>query len=85
MTMEQHHMDGNGLAGLLGEIAGAEMTAVVRTCQSCGERRPLGDHRAHRSAGVVLRCPGCQDVAIVIGVQEQRLVVDWRGTFEFAR
>jgi Family of unknown function (DUF6510) len=85
MTMEELHTDGNGVAGLLGEIAGAEMTAVFRTCQSCGARRPIGDHRAHRSAGVVLRCPACQDVAIVIGVQEQRLVVDWRGTFEFAR
>ncbi|HEX2086317.1 MAG TPA: DUF6510 family protein [Solirubrobacteraceae bacterium] len=83
--MGEHHIDGSGVAGLLGEIAGAEMTAVVRTCQSCGERRPLGDHRAHRSAGVVLRCAGCQDVAVVIGVQERRLVVDWRGTFEIAR
>ena len=74
--MDDHHLDGNGVAGLLEEIAGAEMTAVVRTCRSCGARRPLGDHRAHPGAGVVLRCPGCQDVAVVIGVQEQRLVVD---------
>jgi hypothetical protein len=85
MTMKEQHIDGNGIAGLLGEIAGAEMTAVVRTCQSCGDRRALGDHRAYRSAGVVLRCPGCQDIAVVIGMQEQRLVVAWRGTFEFAR
>ena len=83
--MDEHHIDGNGIGGLLGEIARAEMTAVLRTCQSCGDRRPVGDHRAYRSAGVVLRCPACHDVAVVIGVQEQRLVVDWRGTFEFAR
>ena len=83
--MDDHHIDGNGIAGLLEEIAGAEMTAVVRTCQSCGERRPLADHRAHRSAGIVLRCPGCQDVAIVIGRQPRRLVVEWSGTFELAR
>jgi predicted RNA-binding Zn-ribbon protein involved in translation (DUF1610 family) len=85
MTMQEQHIDGNGLAGLLEEIAAAEMTAVVRTCPSCGERRPLADHRAYRSAGVVLRCPGCEDVAIVVGMQERKLVVDWRGTFEFAR
>jgi Family of unknown function (DUF6510) len=85
MTMEELHIDGNGIAGLLEEIAGAEMTAVARTCQSCGARRPLADHRAHRSAGVVLRCPDCHDLAIVIGIQEQRLVVAWHGTFEFAR
>jgi Family of unknown function (DUF6510) len=85
MTMQEHHIDGNGVAGLLAEIAGAEMTAAVRTCQSCGDRRPLGDHRAYRSAGFVLRCPSCQAVAVVIGVQEQRLVVHWHGTFEFSR
>jgi ribosomal protein S27AE len=85
MTMQEHHLDGNGVAGLLGEIAGAEMTTTVRTCQSCGDRRPLGDHRAHRSAGYVLRCPSCQDVAVVIAVHEERLVVHWQGTFEYAR
>ena len=83
--MDAQHLDGNGIAGLLAEIAGAELTAVVRTCQSCGDRRPVGDHRAYRSAGVVLRCPSCEDVAVVIGVQEQRLVVSWRGTYAIER
>ena len=66
--MDEHHIDGNGIAGLLGEIAGAEMTAVMRTCRSCGDRRAIGEHRAYRTAGVVLRCPTCEDVALVIGV-----------------
>ena len=79
------HLDGNGIAGLLAEIAGAEMTAVMRTCQSCGDRRAIGEHRAYRSAGVVLRCPSCEEVALVVGVQERRLVVEWRGTYEFER
>jgi predicted RNA-binding Zn-ribbon protein involved in translation (DUF1610 family) len=83
--MDAQHLDGNGIAGLLGEIAGAEMSAVMRTCQSCGDRRAIGEHRAYRAAGVVLRCPSCEDVAIAIGVQERRLVVDWRGTFEIPR
>ena len=83
--MDAQHLDGNGIAGLLGEIVGAEMTAVLRTCQSCGARRPMGEHRAYRSAGVVLRCPSCADVALVVGVQERRLVVEWRGTFELPR
>lgn len=48
------------MAGLLGEIAGAEMSAVLRTCQSCGHRR-------------------------VIGVQEKRFVVEWRGLDVIAR
>jgi len=83
--MNDLHLDGNGVAGLLAEIATTEMTSVLRTCQSCGDRQPLGAHRAYRGAGVVLRCPTCEDVAVRIGVLEQRLVVDWRGTYEIAR
>ncbi len=83
--MDEQHIDGNGVAGLLAEVAGAEMTSVLRTCQSCGDRRAIGEHRAYRAAGVVLRCPSCQDVAMVIGVQDTRLVVDWRGTYEIER
>jgi Family of unknown function (DUF6510) len=79
MTMDDQHIDGNGIAGLLAEIAGADMTQVLRTCQSCGDRRAVGEHRAYRSAGVVLRCPSCTDVAVVVGMQETRLVVEWRG------
>ena len=79
------HLDGNGIAGLLGEIAAAEMTSMMRTCQSCGARRPMGAHRAYRGAGVVLRCPSCEDVAVRIGIREERLTVDWWGTFEIQR
>ena len=83
--MDEQHIDGNGIAGLLREIAGAEMTAVLRTCQSCGDRRPVGEHRAYRTAGVVLRCPSCEDVAVVVGVQEARLLVEWRGIYQVGR
>ena len=83
--MDDQHIDGNGIAGLFSEVAGAEVTAVLRTCQSCGDRRAIGEHRAYRAAGVVLRCPSCQDVALVIGVREERLVIDWRGTYEIER
>jgi hypothetical protein len=83
--MDEQHLDGNGIAGLLGEIAGAEMTSVRRTCQACGDRRPVGEHRAYHSAGVVLRCPSCEEVAVVIGVRGDRLVVTWQGTFEITR
>jgi ribosomal protein S27AE len=83
--MDGQHLDGNGVAGLLNEIAGAEMTSVQRTCATCGETRPMADHRAYRSAGVVLRCPGCDDIAMAIGVQETRLVVSWQGTYQIER
>ena len=83
--MDEHHVDGNGVADLLAEIGGAEMTAVMRTCQSCGDRRAVGEHRAYRAAGVVLRCPSCTDIAVVVGVHDSRLVVEWRGTYALDR
>lgn len=79
------HIDGNGIAGLLTEVLDAEITTVMRTCQSCGDRSRLGEHHAHRGAGVVLRCPACGDVAVVLGVQDRRLVVGWRGTYVVER
>ena len=59
-------LDGNGVAGLLGEVFGVELTAVVRVCGTCGRPAPVGSHRAYLAAGVVLRCPHCADVAIRI-------------------
>jgi len=83
--MDDHDIDGNGIADLLGEIAGAQMTELVRTCQSCRDRRAVREHPAYRSAGVVLRCPNCTDVAVVVGMQETRLMVEWRGVYEIER
>jgi hypothetical protein len=85
MIDDETHIDGNGVAGLLAEIGGVEMTTMMRTCQSCGDRQPIAAHRAFRGAGVVLRCPTCHDVAVRIGVNAARLVVDWRGTYEIER
>ena len=74
-------LDGNGVAGLLGEVFGAEVTAVVRACGSCGTEAAVGAHRAYRGAGVVLRCPGCGDVGIRIAQLPDRNVVLVRGSW----
>ena len=78
--MTELHTDGNEAAGLLDEVLAADATIVERTCQACGDRRPLGAHRAYHGAGVVLRCPTCGEVAVRVGVHARRLVVEWRGT-----
>ena len=83
--MTEVHTDGNGIAGLLSEVFAVEVTTVQRRCQSCGAESALGDHRAYRGAGVVLRCPACADVAMRIGVAEDRLVLECRGTFTAPR
>jgi uncharacterized Zn finger protein len=60
------HTDGNAIAGALEEIFGVEVTATMRTCQSCGQERAIGSHRLYRGAGLVLRCPNCGDLAAAI-------------------
>jgi hypothetical protein len=73
-------LDGNAIAGLLAELfGGAEMTSVVRGCGSCGQRHAVGKHRLYRSAGLVLRCPGCGDVALVVVEREDRREVQFSG------
>jgi Zn finger protein HypA/HybF involved in hydrogenase expression len=83
--MTEVHIDGNGVAGLLSEALAVEVTTMQRRCQSCGAENALGAHRAYQGAGVVLRCPACADVAVRIAVAEDRLVLEWRGTFTVPR
>jgi hypothetical protein len=77
------HTDGSGVAGLLQEIFASEITSIERICQSCGSRNPTGAHRAYTGAGVVLRCPACEDVALRIGMLPSQRVVELRGTWIF--
>jgi ribosomal protein S27AE len=77
--MDDLHLDGNGVAGLLAEIFGTDVTTADRTCLSCGSRHVLAAHRAYRGAGLVLRCPSCADVAVRIGMLADRYVVEVRG------
>jgi predicted RNA-binding Zn-ribbon protein involved in translation (DUF1610 family) len=74
-------LDGNALAGLLGEVFAMEMTAVQRACAKCGVRAPVGAHRMYRGAGAVLRCPACGDLALRMAILEDRHVVQLRGTW----
>jgi hypothetical protein len=75
-------LDANAIAGLLAEVfAGAEMTSASRACQSCGQRHPIGEHRIYRGAGMVLRCPACNDIAMIMvegdGWREVRTAGYW--------
>ena len=83
--MEATHLDGNGAAGLLQEVFLAEITTARRICQSCRAEREIGAHPAYEGPGVVLRCPGCEDVALVIGESETELVIEWRGAYRTPR
>jgi hypothetical protein len=82
--MTELYTDGNGIAGLLQEIFVSEITTAERICQSCGSRAATGAHRAYAGAGVVLRCPSCEDVALRIGMLPDRRVIEIRGTWILA-
>jgi ribosomal protein S27AE len=69
MDIADLHLDGNGVAGILGEIfTTMEITSAERICQSCGTRAAMGAHRAYQGAGIVLRCPHCGDIAALLGL-----------------
>ena len=79
------HTDGNETAGLLTEFAAAEITTTMRRCQHCRHEHPLGEHRAYHGAGVVLRCPGCGSVGVMVATVRDEVVVEWRGTYRAPR
>jgi hypothetical protein len=78
------HTDGNGAAGLLQQIFAAEITMTERVCQSCHAQRPIGAHLNYPSAGTVLRCPECGDVAATIVERPGGYAVSVHGTWMFA-
>lgn len=60
-------LDGNAVGGLLSEVFGADMTGTVGTCPDCGTVGALATLRAYANApGVVLRCPSCDSVQLVV-------------------
>jgi hypothetical protein len=64
--MDALMLDGNAIAGLLQEVFALDMTTAVGTCSNCGARDEIGAVRVFRGAGVVLRCPHCDNVLATI-------------------
>ena len=60
--MNELRLDGNAVAGLLQEVFAVEMTTAIGTCSGCGTAGPVGAARLYRGAGIVLRCPHCDNV-----------------------
>ena len=79
------HIDGNGLAGVLAEAFGTDMTAVPRRCSDCGLTSVLAAYRVYRGAGYVLRCPGCDGVAMRIGVFDGAMTLVASGVLTLPR
>ncbi len=79
-TIQEMVLDGNAAAGVLSEIFAVEMTATPTECANCGREGEIGSLMAFtQSPGIVLRCPGCQQVMIRIVRTPQAVYLDARG------
>ena len=64
-------VDGNALAGVLGEVFVYEMTSARVACAGCGEVEPIGAQHGYMQApGAVLRCCHCDAVLLVVMQQD---------------
>jgi hypothetical protein len=76
-------LDGNGAAGLLREVFGAEMTTAAATCASCGAVAPIGESGLYPGGpGTVIRCRHCTSVLVVITQIRGMYCVDLMGVRE---
>ena len=74
-------LDGNVLAGPLGEIFALDVTVAVARCVGCGRAGAVATLTVYADApGLVARCPGCSDVMLRLVRGPDRAWLDLRGT-----
>lgn len=84
--IEEMRLDGTALGGSLAVLFGSDVTAALRTCDSCYATWPLGRHVAYvQAAGAVLRCPGCDAVALTLVEGPEHMTLTLRGSLRVPR
>ncbi|HEX6700991.1 MAG TPA: DUF6510 family protein, partial [Gaiellaceae bacterium] len=56
-----------------------EMTTALGTCGGCGATEAIGAIHVFRGAGIVLRCPHCDNALVKIVRGDARTWIDFRG------
>lgn len=77
--MDALMLDGNAVAGLLQEVFAAEMTTAIGTCATCGASEAVGATHVFRGAGIVLRCPHCDNALVKIVKADTRVWIGFPG------
>ena len=77
--MDELMLDGNAVAGLLQEVFAVEMTTAIGTCGDCGATEAVGAIHVFRGAGIVLRCPHCDNALVKIVKHDTRLWIGFPG------
>ena len=73
-------LDGNAVAGLLGEVFAVEATTMVARCKACGAEGAVATASVYmHGPGVVMRCPDCTAVVMRFARIRGRLVADLQG------
>jgi len=77
--MEALMLDGNAVAGLLQEVFAVEMTTAIGTCNRCGATDRVGALHVFQGAGIVLRCPHCDNALVTIVKDGPRVWMGFAG------
>ncbi len=77
--MDELMLDGNAVAGLLQEVFAVEMTTAIGTCNACGAADAVGALHVFRGAGIVMRCPHCDNALITIVKDDTRVWIGYAG------
>jgi len=77
--MDELMLDGNAVAGMLGEVFAVEMTTATMVCGNCGSAGAVGATHVFRGAGIVLRCPDCDNALVKIVEGGTRMWMDFGG------
>lgn len=74
-------VDGNALAGPLGEVFAVDVTTAQVSCVGCGAQQLLAALEVYGSGpGMTARCPGCHDVILRVVRTREHVYLDLRGT-----
>jgi hypothetical protein len=77
--MDALMLDGNAVAGLLQEVFAVEMTTALGTCGNCGAMDAVGAMHVYRGAGIVMRCPHCDNTLVRIVEDDARVWIGFQG------
>jgi hypothetical protein len=77
--MDALMLDGNAVAGVLQEVFAVEVTTAIGMCNQCGAADALGALHVFRGAGIVMRCPRCDNVLVTIVEDHPRMWIGLPG------
>jgi hypothetical protein len=73
-------LDGNAAAGALSEIFTFDVTICLGQCASCQRSVRMAETHVYTAApGLVVRCPGCEEVLLRYVNAGGRMWLDMRG------